>query len=503
MSAPDPTLPRRQSLRSRTRPGTLVVLGLIFMAAIFAAHAGLLSMPYFWDEVGHFVPAALDVARDGALVPHSVPPGAQPPGLSLWLALWWKVAGHGALVTRVAMLAVGGLALLAAFLLAVELCGSLPGIPAVLAVLLLAISPLFYTQSLLAQPDVPAALFTALGLYAFLRERHGLAVAACVALALVRESGVVLAAVLLVWLAAERRWRVAALYLAPVAAFALWLGSLKWATGSWLGGSSYVAYNVTLALRPSHIAIALARRLYSLFVDNLHWVGSLAIVVALRSGSLNRRRWKVAAAFAVAHLLAVSLFGGASLERLLVPLLPLFYAAAVVGLQSTGAAVRWLGFVLLAAGLAWGLVVNPRLWPSPLENNLAMADYASLQLKTARWLETHAAGQTIATAWPLSDEIARPDLGFVSSPLRVWRMGGFSEPDIAALPADRIDLLVRFSLDSQPPGSLLDRKEARWFARRYLGYSDPAVSGRIAALLRMKLIAAFEQGGHWVEVYGR
>ena len=38
---------------------------------------------FFWDEVGQFVPASLDLFHKGALVPRSVTPNAHPPGVML------------------------------------------------------------------------------------------------------------------------------------------------------------------------------------------------------------------------------------------------------------------------------------------------------------------------------------------------------------------------------------------------------------------------------------
>ena len=46
-------------------------------------HLPLLTLPFHWDELGQFVPAALDLYRDGAWVPHSTLPNVHPPGVML------------------------------------------------------------------------------------------------------------------------------------------------------------------------------------------------------------------------------------------------------------------------------------------------------------------------------------------------------------------------------------------------------------------------------------
>ena len=50
------------------RPYFLLIFYLIFAVPLFAIHLSLLSLPYFWDELGQFVPTALDLLRDGAWV---------------------------------------------------------------------------------------------------------------------------------------------------------------------------------------------------------------------------------------------------------------------------------------------------------------------------------------------------------------------------------------------------------------------------------------------------
>src|SRR5579871_6626880 len=102
-------------MRSKLHPA--VVFAVIFVV-IFLLHVPLLSLPYFWDEAGYFVPAARDLLLSGSLIPHSTLPNAHPPLVMAYLALWWKVAGFTPLVTRLAMLLVAAFALLGVFRLA-------------------------------------------------------------------------------------------------------------------------------------------------------------------------------------------------------------------------------------------------------------------------------------------------------------------------------------------------------------------------------------------------
>ncbi len=89
------------------------------------------------------------------------------------------------------MLAAAAVAVWLVFLLAIELGRRVAGAPAFPAVLLLIVSPLFYTQAMMAQLDMPAMLLTVLALLLFLQDRVRSAALACVALVLVKETGLI------------------------------------------------------------------------------------------------------------------------------------------------------------------------------------------------------------------------------------------------------------------------------------------------------------------------
>src|SRR5712691_4059710 len=94
-----------------------VVFAVIFLF-IFLLHVPLLQLPYFWDEAGHYIPAARDILLGVNLIPHSTVSNAHPPLVMAWLALWWKVVGYAPFVTRTAMLLLAAFALLGVFRLA-------------------------------------------------------------------------------------------------------------------------------------------------------------------------------------------------------------------------------------------------------------------------------------------------------------------------------------------------------------------------------------------------
>src|SRR5712692_3143906 len=144
----------------------------LLFAAIFVVimllHAPLLRLPYFWDEAGYYIPAPRDLYLTGALIPRSTPANAHPPLVMAWLALAWRLAGYSPLVTRTAMLLVAGFSLLGLFRLA-RFAANLPVAWATTA--LVALYPVFFTQSSVAHLDLAAAGFTFWGLLAYLHDR--------------------------------------------------------------------------------------------------------------------------------------------------------------------------------------------------------------------------------------------------------------------------------------------------------------------------------------------
>ena len=85
-----------------SQPATYLFFFGSFALVVFLIHAPYFSLPYFWDELGQFVPSALDIFRDGAWVPHSAVPNAHPPGVMAYLAAVWKVFGYSIAATRTA-----------------------------------------------------------------------------------------------------------------------------------------------------------------------------------------------------------------------------------------------------------------------------------------------------------------------------------------------------------------------------------------------------------------
>src|ERR1700733_5997066 len=167
LPAEQPVL-RRTSAPAFSAWAQKLLLFALFFAGFMLLHAPLLRLPYFWDEAGYYVPAARDLFLTGTLIPHSTPSNAHPPLVMAWLALAWRAFGYSPLVTRIAMLALSALCLLGLFRLS-RLAANLP--VAWATAVLVAIYPVYFTQSSMAQVDLPAAGFASWALATYVEDR--------------------------------------------------------------------------------------------------------------------------------------------------------------------------------------------------------------------------------------------------------------------------------------------------------------------------------------------
>ncbi len=313
-----------------------------------------------------------------------------------YLAVFWSIFGYSIPATRIAMLLVAAFGALVTFLLGIELSRGATGTPAFAALALLCLSPLFFAQSMLAQLDMPAMCLSTLALLLFLQNRFRASAFACTILVLVKETGVVAAGVCSA--AGSRssadgpgRKLEALWFLLPCRVWLIWLLALHHATGHWFGSAAFADYNVREPLHPVHFLLAFARRLYYLFIGTGHFIGTVAVLWALRRMPLLRDRpWRIAGSFVLAQLLVVSAFGGAVLERYVLPALPVVYVAFAVSLRALLPRTRQIALAALVACLVAANFVNP-IYPFPFENNLAFVSFVGLQESAANMVEERGA----------------------------------------------------------------------------------------------------------------
>ncbi len=474
---------------------------LAFLVLMIALHRPMLKFPFHWDELGQFAPASLDLYQDGSLVAHSTLPNVHPPGVMAIVALTWRIFGVSVSAARVAMLVVASAGLLFSFLLAIRLCRGTVGAPAFAAVFFLMASPIFFAQSEMILLDMPAMTFTALALLLFLDERYAACAAACTALVLMKETSITTPMVFGAWLLfREKRVREALYFFAPAIALGAWLVLLHHKTGHWLGNEEFARDNVSVAFRFMPILLGFGGRLHFLFIADGRFIGTIALVLGFRM--LRGKDWQIAGLVAVAQVVVVTVFGYAQLERYLIPVLPILYAAVAAAASVYPTIWRWVSHTAMLALLIAGWFWNPP-YPFSYENNLAWTDFVVLQKEAANYLEAYAPKQRIASAWPFSGAIKHPYLGYVETPLTSVEMPGFHLDEIKNVDPNSYDLMVVYERFWTFEGRAFDNKLLRPIIQQYKDYHPQATEAEIHAGIGLIPVHRWDRGGQWIEIYAK
>src|SRR5664280_2153547 len=194
-----------------------------------------------------------------------------------------------------------------------------------------------------------------------------------------------------------------------------------------------------------------------------------------------------------------SVLGGALLTRYLLPMYPLVLLLAVTTFYRR--VPFWPGLALFsAAGFVAGLFINPPYGFAP-EDNLAYSHVVRLHLAGIAQLNKRYAGSTVLTAWPMSDELTRPELGYLKQTYAVYRLEDFTQGQIAraASEPEKYSTALVFSTKYDPPTPLLSlgpRSDA--MDKRYFGMHHDVPPETIAAQLGGTLVWKKEDQGQWV-----
>ncbi len=452
-----------------------MIFPVIFMA-LYASHFTLLRVPYYWDEAGYYIPAAWDFFRTGSLIPVTTLTNAHPPLPSIYLALWWKVSGFYPEVTREAVLMVASLGLLAVWRLAMRLIGVTS--VAFWTVLLTGLYPIWFAQSSLAHADIFAAACSLWGLVYALpsRDRNPWAAALWFsAAALCKETAIAIPLTLAVINLVDgirreaptrfRLWREAAWFSSCVLPLSAWYAYHYAKTGFLFGNPQFLRYNAESTLAPLRILVAFGHRILHL---TAHMNLFVPVFIALAALLLNPRHDAEGNDRAtldrpvqlriflllLANALVFSVLGGALLTRYLLPMYPLVLLLAVSVFYRR--VPYWHGLALLsAAAFLAGLFINPPYGFAP-EDNLAYVQVVRMHQAGIAQLTRRFPGATVLTAWPATDELTHPELGYVKQPWDVWPIDDFSAAQIerAAQDPEKYSAALVFSTKYDPPSPL-------------------------------------------------
>jgi len=493
----------------------------VIFAALYASHFGLLRVPYYWDEAGYYIPAAWDFFRTGSLIPHTTLTNAHPPLPSIYLALWWKLSGFYPEVTREAVLMVAALGLLGVWRLAMRVVGAAS--VAFWTVVLTGLYPIWFAQSSLAHADIFAAACSIWGMAYALPARGRNPKAAALwfsAAALSKETAIVipltLAAMCLVESyfarrhARRRLWRQAAWLSACVVPLAGWYAYHYARTGFLFGNPEFVRYNAESTLAPARILAALGHRILhltahmNLFVPVAIALASLLLAPRPLADGLDRPVTERPVLFRImlvllSNAVLFSVLGGALLTRYLLPMYPLVLLLAVATMYRR--APLWQALALLSASaFVAGLFVNPPYGFAP-EDNLDYARIVRMHLAGISQLEHRYQGAAVLTAWPMTDELAHPELGYVKEPWNVCAIDDFTSAQIAraATEPEKYSAALVFSTKYDPSSTFFTLgPKSRDLDEQYFGLHHDQPPEVIAFQLGGTVVWKTSDHGMWI-----
>lgn len=505
------------------------LLWLLLFAAVALSHLTLLRLPYYWDEGGYYIPAALDFYHHGRIIPQFT--NAHPPLPNILLGTLWHIVGLRILATRLAVCAVAAAALTAIFRLAQRL---LDPAAAISVTLLVAVYPIWFAQSTLAHADIFAAAFTLWAFAVYLPATAGepaaasssrrtrLAVAILFSLAaLSKETAIVEPAALLAIEAgrlllnrrspeARRnhlRW-IATLAI-PFLPLLAWYAYHRARTGFTFGNPVYLRYNATANFTASHIFTALRYRFLHLTWQRNIWFPILLAGIclllprrpadAVRPLSIATR--VTCALLILANWIAFSVLGGALLTRYLLPVYPLILLLCVDLWRERTTWLPWLTAATAALFLS-GLWINPPTAFAP-EDTLVYRDMIVVHQQAIAFVNQHYPEARVLTAWPVSTDLFNPELGYTTHRTRVVSVEDFSLAEIekAAQHPEDFDTAIVFTTHYVAPSLeryLVSHPGSR--IRHALTTQQVLSPGQIALLLHGQIVWQTNRDGEWAAV---
>jgi hypothetical protein len=268
---------------------------------------------------------------------------------------------------------------------------------------------------------------------------------------------------------------------------------------------------VAATLNPVRFLLAFILRFWQVF-GYLHlWVLTLATLSAMwmlapqRDSDSERSRIAIPVQMifyvvVLAYVVAMALIGGAVLARYMLPAVPLIIIVSVSTLWRR--LTHWrIAIACVALAFVAGWFWNPPYGFSP-EDNLAYRDYIVLHEDGERFLEARYPMARVLTAWPASDEITRPWLGYITRPMQVVRIEDFSLDEIlSAADFRNYEVALVFSTKyASGPARWDDWRMWTELKTRFFGFHRDLPPAAAAQILGGRAVFSEQRQGQWIAV---
>jgi hypothetical protein len=336
------------------------------------------------------------------------------------------------------------------------------------AAILLATTPMYFAQSLMALGDLPITALGVASVYFLCTRRFWAYIIVATLMLQTKETALAVSAAAALYdlfrhrIAARRRTAIL-MHAVPMASLALFFAIEYLATGSFVQASYFDTKPLLIIDQSQPIVAALvqARWVASIL---FYAEGRFMLTVLILIGGLFywRKVWRpelvLFAAITLLYCAAFAVIG--FLPRYIMPALPYLCLAAAACAHAVQ--LRRIGsyaLILLTA------LVQLRFFymasaSGNFETNMQHEQAIAVCQSVAHYLQTVVGPVTVAADWPVSNYLKLPELGYVGRPLRV---ASTNETRARSLP----DLLVYFSLMASPESEILRQSVTRPPVRRF------------------------------------
>ena len=156
----------------------------------------------------------------------------------------------------------------------------------------------------------------------------------------------------------------------------------------------------------------------------------------------------------------------------------------------------------MCAAFVFALLTPPPYRIAP-EDTLLYRDYVILHEQAETEIARRYPHARVLTAWPASDEMTRPFLGYVKQPMDVIRVENFSEAEMerVARATGEFDVVFLFTTKWQPPRPLLQSLPfGEALQKRFFDYHEDVTPERAAAMLGGRIVRYENRNNEWVAI---
>ena len=148
-----------------------------------------------------------------------------------------------------------------------------------------------------------------------------------------------------------------------------------------------------------------------------------------------------------------------------------------------------------------GWTVNPPYAFAP-EDNLEYASFVRLHQGAARQIELHHPNAQVLTAWPATDELSKPFLGYVSKPVKVSAVQNFTleQIQLAAQQPETFDTAFFFSTKYEPQRRLWSPRFWKQAQKDYFDYHSDLSAATAARMLGGDIVWQQDRPPLWAAI---